>query len=228
MFNTCCTVPTIVRLKSFIIIAEQATNKVNNSLRLVVRCRLINDWRIVNDYHLFIAHNPIYFKSHLTIKFLCLIHTFKWAIKLHLLTESFIVENTKKKNHAHIPLMFANEFIFYNVPKSSHRQIQAHYSAKVILDICYIFFVDFKIFSFIVRCNWHTYGFTFVILCKLSLFSFIHVFMNLYLILYSILKGHLIIRKKTPIITRNIPRIYISTFTFLLLETLLVNNFFQV
>lgn len=68
----------------------------------------------------------------------------------------------------------------------------------------------------------------FVILCKLSLFSFIHVFMNLYLILYSILKGHLIIRKKTPIITRNIPRIYISTFTFLLLETLLVNNFFQV
>lgn len=111
MFNTCCTVPTIVRLKSFIIIAEQATNKVNNSLRLVVRCRLINDWRIVNDYHLFIAHNPIYFKSPLTIKFLCLIHTFQWAIKLHLLTESFIVENTKKKTmHTYLLCLLMNSF----------------------------------------------------------------------------------------------------------------------
>lgn len=144
MFNTCCTVPTILRLKSFIIIAEQATNKVNNSLRLVVRCRLINDWRIVNDYHLFIAYNPIYFKSPLTIKFHCLIHTFQWAMKLHWkLTESFIVENTHTKKHPHIPLMFANEFIFYNLPKSSHWQIQVHYSAIVILDICYIFSVDF-------------------------------------------------------------------------------------
>lgn len=102
IYNTCYSVPTIVRLKSFIIIAEQATNKVNNALRLSVRCRLINGWRIVNDYHLFIAYNPIYYKSPLTIKLLYLIHTFQYAIKLHLLTESFIVENTKKKKpHTH-------------------------------------------------------------------------------------------------------------------------------
>lgn len=111
IYNTCYSVPTIVRLKSFIIIAEQATNKVNNALRLSVRCRLINGWRIVNDYHLFIAYNPIYYKSPLTIKLLCLIHTFQYAIKLHLLTESFIAENTKKKTpHTHLLCLLMNSF----------------------------------------------------------------------------------------------------------------------
>lgn len=47
----------------------------------------------------------------LTIKFLCLIHTFQWAIKLHLLTESFIAENTKKKKktaHTHLLCLLMN------------------------------------------------------------------------------------------------------------------------
>lgn len=136
---------TIVRLKSFIIIAEQATNKVNNALRLSVRCRHINGWRVVNDYHLFIAYNPIYYKSPLTIKLLCLIHTFQYAIKLHLLTESFIAENTKKKKpRTHLLCLLMNSFFIMFQSLAVGRFMFIILPKSFRYAISFIFFVDFQ------------------------------------------------------------------------------------